>query len=247
LGRNRPKGKPQGKPRTVAKRRLARSARAEEVAKLAADSTQRQIAAKLGISQATVSNLTNEAIAQRWEDAGEVLSKLRSEKAALVMVQYDRLDDQEARLDAIEGEAHSAWKRSQQEAQKTRSEGRPATLDAKGKQLAGATSRVVVEREGQVGDPRYLSILRESAETRQRLAVRRAELVVRWCEIMGINRPRPWDEPDPPSAPGTEIQAGDTITLYIRGDGRLERTNGRPALTVGTNGRAGKVPTPDHE
>lgn len=212
---------------------------------LAVDNTQRQIAAKLGISQPLVSKLTNQAIAERWENAGEIHAKLRSDKAALLMKEYNRLGDQEARFDAIEKDAHDAWVRSQQEAQKTRSEGRPAGVGPDGKQLPGVSTRVVIEREGQVGDPRFLEILRQCADGRQRLATRRGELLVKWCEIMGINRPRPWED-DPPTPPGgAEAQAGNTIAIFIRGDGRLQREP--PALTAGTNGRSGHVRATDHD
>lgn len=233
------------KPRTRTKKRLRRSARAEEVAQLAVDNTQRQIAEKLGIAQSHVSKLTNQAIAERWENAGEIQIKLRSAKAALLMKEYTRLEDQEARFDAIEKDAHDAWKRSQQEAQKTRSEGRPAGVGPDGKPQTGVSTRVVIEREGQVGDPRFLELLRQCAEGRQRLATRRGELLVKWCEIMGINRPRPWEDDLPTPTGGVEAQAGDSITIFVRGDGRLQREP--PSLKPGTNGRSGHVPASDHE
>lgn len=176
-----------GKPRSPSqlKRDLARESKM-----YLHGASQEEIAAELGLNQATVSR---------------DLATLQGEWAQLALRNLDQRKAEElARLDTIERAAWQAWERSCENAtiETKRVKGKNS-ID--GSRLRADEMEQITRTEGRTGDPRYLQVIHDCIKRR--------------CEILGIDAPkkdsgfgditlnvvrqesRPADEPGPDAPP----------------------------------------------
>lgn len=129
---------------------IIREAHLEQIAaRYLKGETQTAIAAAIGLTQQTVSN-DLKTLQKRWQ------------QSALIAID-ERKGEELARIDQLEREYWQAWERSQQptETQSTRM--------VTGGILTGERNEASLRREGQTGDPRYLTGVQWCIEQRVKI------------------------------------------------------------------------------
>jgi len=118
---------------------------------------QADIAGEVGLSQSTVSN---------------DLKALHAEWLKSSLIDFDEAKAREiAKVDKLEREYYAAWRRSCEDAETVRQEGKPPEEGEKDQ-----PDKVVRTRKGQAGDPRFLAGVQWCIEKR--------------CKILGIDAPQ---------------------------------------------------------